>query len=145
VAHQTAQSPELIRAARLLEAEDPAAEFVLLVPATSLGNLIIAREGDPFQVAEEDARAAAFRLQREGVVLCGAQVGDADPLLAIDAELRAAEREYAAIVISTLPMGLSRWLRLDLPSRVRRQFPGHRIVHVSSSAPMAPRNGDSVR
>lgn len=135
VAHQTAKSPELIHAARRLEQEDPAAEFVLLVPAIPLGNLIIEREGDPFEIAELQARSAARRLQREGVRLLGAQVGDTDPVEAIADELREGEHEYAAIVISTLPVGLSRWLRLDLPSRARRQFPTHRIVHVSSSAP----------
>lgn len=135
VAHQTAQSPELIRAARRLEEEDSAAEFVLLVPAIPLGSLILRQEGDPFQIAEEHARAAARRLQREGVRLRGAAVGDSDPLVAIAEELRAAEHEYAAIVISTLPVGLSKWLGLDLPSQARRLFPTHRIVHVASSAP----------
>jgi 7-keto-8-aminopelargonate synthetase-like enzyme len=135
VAHQTAESPELIQAARRLEEEDAAAEFVLLVPATPPGSLIVGRAGDPYEIAETQARAAARRLQREGVTLTGAQVGDEDPLQAIADELRAGGREYAAIVISTLPAGLSRWLRIDMPSRARRQFPGHRIVHVESSAP----------
>lgn len=46
------------------------------------------------------------------------EVGDPDPVLAIRAVL---EREdFDEIIVSTLPVGLSRWLRMDLPSRLAR-------------------------
>jgi hypothetical protein len=136
VAHQTAESPEFQQAARDLAAEDAEAEFVLLVPATPVGSLLVWEEGETMEVAERRARSAARLLQKQGLRLVSAQVGDANPLHAIGDELRHGAHRYMAIVISTLPVGASRWLGLDLPSRARRQFPDHKIVHVASSAPV---------
>lgn len=45
-------------------------------------------------------------------------VGDPDPLLAIKPVLQ--EHQFDEILISTLPSGLSRWLRSRLPRRVAR-------------------------
>ena len=62
-----------------------------------------------------------------------ARIGKYDPLVAVEDELRGAD--YDGVVISTLPPGVSRWLRLDLPARVSdewlaptlpRQSTGHR-------------------
>ena len=50
--------------------------------------------------------------------------------MAIEQEL--ANEKYEAIVLSTLPPGVSRWLRMDLPSRVARRYPEIRLVHVVS-------------
>lgn len=43
---------------------------------------------------------------------------DADPLVAVKETL--AEHSYDEVIISTLPSRLSRWLKMDLPSRVAR-------------------------
>lgn len=45
-------------------------------------------------------------------------VGDADPTVAVQDTLR--DHSFDEIIISTLPKSLSRWLRMDLPSRVSR-------------------------
>ena len=45
------------------------------------------------------------------------EVGDADPIAAIHDVLNA--RQFDEIVISTLPKRISRWLKLDLPSKAR--------------------------
>ena len=45
-------------------------------------------------------------------------VGDADPTVAVQQTLR--NQSFDEIIISTLPTRLSRWLRMDLPSRVSR-------------------------
>ena len=58
------------------------------------------------------------------------RVGNWDPYMAIEQEL--ANEKYEAIVLSTLPPGVSRWLRMDLPSRVARRYPEIRLVHVVS-------------
>jgi hypothetical protein len=47
------------------------------------------------------------------------RIGVASPLQAVDAELRE-HTGYDGIVLSTLPPGRSRWLRSDLPIRLRR-------------------------
>ena len=43
----------------------------------------------------------------------------ADPLHAI--EHAVSTRSFDEIILSTLPPGVSRWLALDLPARVRRR------------------------
>ena len=45
------------------------------------------------------------------------EVGDADPIAAIHDVLNAGN--FDEIVISTLPKRLSRWLKVDLPSKAR--------------------------
>ena len=52
--------------------------------------------------------------------------------------LRAGGRGYAGLVLSTLPPGVSRWLKLDVVSRVRRAYPTMRLVHVVGVAAGAP-------
>ena len=47
------------------------------------------------------------------------EVGDANPMLAISDALR--DREVEAVIIATLPAGVSRWLKLSLPERVARR------------------------
>lgn len=46
------------------------------------------------------------------------EVGDPDPAVAVESVL---DRErFDEVIVSTLPSGLSRWLKLDLPSRIER-------------------------
>ena len=47
------------------------------------------------------------------------ELGDPDPLAAVRAVL-AREDPFEEIIVSTLPSRLSRWLRMDLPSRIAR-------------------------
>ena len=141
VAHQTAESPELLSAARDLASGDPDAEFVLLVPATPVAKLLVWEEGETAEVAERAAQSGAARLRERGLRVRATQVGDANPLMAIGDELRLRRAHYAAILISTLPPGISRWLGLDLPTRARRQFPRHRVLHVASAAPVTRSGG----
>ena len=129
VAHQTAERQELLDAAKELAAQDPRARFALLVPATPTGDLLTWEEGETKEIARRRAQAAASALRRNGINLVGVRIGDADPVLAVDDE-RLAGRRYDAIVISTLPPGLSRWIKMDVISRLRRTHPGWRIVHV---------------
>jgi hypothetical protein len=56
-------------------------------------------------------------------------------MAAVEDEMHAGNR-YAAIIVSTLPFGLSRWLRMDLLSRLRRNCPGQRVIHVTANAPL---------
>lgn len=45
-------------------------------------------------------------------------VGDADPVTAVKRML--ADQSFSEVIVSTLPAGISRWLKMDLPSRVAR-------------------------
>ncbi len=136
VAHQTAQTPELLEAAKNLAAADAQAEFSLLVPATPVGNLLVWEEGETMDVARSTAQAAADSLKRHGINIVGVQVGDADPVLAVDDVLR--DQRYETIVLSTLPIGISRWLKMDVVSRLRRQHPALRVLHVIAEATPNP-------
>jgi len=133
VAHQTAESEELLAAANDLARDDPEAEFVLLVPATPVGKLLVWEEGETVDVARRRALSAKARLERLGLRVEAARTGDQDPTAAIADEMHAGG-QYDAIVISTLPAGVSKWLGMDVLSRVRRNFPRHRVIHVVAGA-----------
>ncbi|MEM8905245.1 MAG: hypothetical protein AAGF02_16195, partial [Actinomycetota bacterium] len=62
-------------------------------------------------------RACEELLDRLGVPHT-AEVGPRDPFIAVGQALE--RTSIDEIVISMLPSGASRWLRLDLPSRLRR-------------------------
>jgi hypothetical protein len=140
VAHQTAESDELLACARELHGQDPQARFAMLVPATPVDHLLVWEEGETRELAQRAAEAAAARLRAHGLEVVEAMVGDPDPVHAIGDELRRRRHGYHAIVLSTLPAGVSRWLRMDAVSRVRRRYPKMRVVHVESPVPAgAPR------
>ena len=133
VAHQTAHSDELLQAARELARHDPHAEFVLLVPATPVGSLLVWEEGETVDVARRRAASARAGLEEGGLRVVEARSGDQDPVAAIGDEMHAGRR-YAAIIVSTLPAGISRWVRMDVVSRVRRNYPGQPVIHVVAGA-----------
>ena len=56
------------------------------------------------------------------------EVGDADPAMAVEDVLMRGE-SWDGIVVSTLPPGPSRWLKLDLPNRLAGRT-GLRVIHV---------------
>jgi hypothetical protein len=129
VAHQTAESEELRAAARALADREPEAEFSLLVPATPVSSLLLWEEGEATQVAEGRAASAQEQLLADGVRVVEARVGDGEPYNAVADELRR-RPDYEGILVGTLPPGVSRWLRIDLISRLRRLAPGREILHV---------------
>ena len=137
VAHQTAERKELLEAAKLLAGEDPQATFTLLVPATPIGNLVTWEEGEAKEVARNRAQSAAAVLKRHGIEVLEMRIGDADPVSAVGDEFLAGHR-YDTIVISTFPAGMSRWVKMDVVSRLRRQHPNVRVVHVVSEQEPEP-------
>jgi hypothetical protein len=115
VANQTLGGEHLMEEVRARVAAGPY-RFYILVPAT--------RPLDHATWKEEESRAAAATRLEEALAsfrAAGAEadgrVGDHNPLLAIDDALRDVPADE--IILSTLPPGVSRWLALDLPSRVR--------------------------
>jgi hypothetical protein len=129
VAHQTAASSQLIDKLHEIAASDTGARFVLLVPATPVRHLWTWTEGNARYNAEQSAGEAALALRRNGLTVADSVVGDADPLEAIRTELARSREPYETIVISTLPPGLSRWLRQDLPDQVRSKL-GRQVISV---------------
>jgi hypothetical protein len=127
VAHQTVLSAELQRTVSALTAEDPAAEFAVLVPEAPGSSHTW--EGETVDTAVHRAEAAKALLEEQvHARIFRTAVGPPDPLQAITDELRT-HPGYDALVISTLAPGISRWLKLDLVHRAERKF-GLRVIHV---------------
>jgi len=138
VAHQTAESRELLEAVRELSARDSRARFTLLVPATPVGDLLTWEEGEAKELARARAQSAASALRGNDINVVAVRVGDADPVSAIDDEFLAGRR-YDTIVISTLPPGISRWVKMDAVSRLRRKRPRMPVIHVVAESSQATR------
>jgi len=90
----------------------------LLVPATPRG---LHRVVDPEVAGREEAEAQlhiALELLGEaaGSEVTG-HVGSADPMAAIADVIN--DRRVHEIILSTLPRRLSRWMHLDLPSKLQ--------------------------
>ncbi len=121
VAHQTATSRPLVEQLRSLARDDSEASFTLVVPSTHVEHLLTWTEGEARAVANRVADEASQVYRGYDLRVEGASVGDDSPLQAIDDALHA-DADYTAIVISTLPAGISRWLKLDVHSQARRRF-----------------------
>jgi hypothetical protein len=133
VTHQTALSPDLQRKVAALIAEDPAAEFAVLVPEAP--GVPRTWEGEPVDVAGQRAEAAKTVLEEKARArVFRTAVGASAPLRAIADELHM-HPGYDTLVICTLPPGISRWLKLDLVHRAERKF-ALRIIHVVAEAPV---------
>ena len=133
VAHQTASSPELLAKLKEIAGEDADADFVLLVPATRPEHLAAWVEGEARATAERTADQAKEVFEKNGLSVSRTAVGDEAPVEAVRDELRENPAHYDAIVVSTLPLGISRWLGLDVPHQLQRRFEIP-VVHVAAAA-----------
>ena len=130
VANRTAESPELLEALRSRAVHGPC-EYTLLVPSTPHGIAWAANMHDAGN-EEADQHRAAFleQLRGEGLNIADAKVGDPDPLAAISDECNF--NEYDELIGSTLPLKISKWLRVDLPRKAEAAT-GLPVTHVVGS------------
>lgn len=120
VAHQTADSPQLVEAVAGIRNSQPDAEFGLVVPATPVAHLAAWTQGESRTVAAQAGERARARMAAEGIELTEVSVGDANPVYAVaDAFNRGG---WDHVVVSTLAAGASRWVRMDVVSRLRREL-----------------------
>jgi hypothetical protein len=132
VANRTAESPELLEALRTRTMHGPC-EFTLLVPSTAHGLAWAADPGDAGAEEAERHRAAFVeQLRSEGLDMADAKVGDGDPLAAISDECNF--NEYDELIVSTLPLRISKWLHVDLPRKAEAAT-GLPVQHVVGSEP----------
>jgi hypothetical protein len=130
VANRTAESPELLEALRSRAVHGPC-EYTLLVPSTPHGLAWAANTHDAGNEEAEQHRAAFVdELRSEGLNFAGAKVGDADPLAAICDECNF--NDYDELIVSTLPLKISKWLRVDLPRKAEAAT-GLPVTHVVGS------------
>ena len=126
VANETAGGRHLRDEVTRLTAED-ATHFTLLVPATAPRGTLTWTEGSARTLAEQ-RMARALELLSDLDAEFEGIVGDQRPMDAVMDILRT--REFDEVIVSTLPHGISHWLRIDLPARVARLsgLPVHHIV-----------------
>lgn len=116
VAHRTAATPALIAAVRDRAARGPTS-FTLLVPAPEHG---FDRLTEPDRVGIEEAQdtldlAIPLLEEAAGGPVDGL-VGAAQPLDAVSDAVN--QHGCDEIIVSTLSPRISRWLKMDLPSRL---------------------------
>jgi len=130
VAHQTAATPRLLDAVRE-RAERSPATFHLVVPRLAQG---MHKVVDPQDAGADEAQRVLDDALPKLSAAAGSQVsgtiGDAEPLMAIHDAINLGS--YDEIIISTLPLGVSRWLKLDLVSKTRAL--GMPVTHVLASS-----------
>jgi hypothetical protein len=133
VAHKTAATPALIEAVRERAARGPA-RFTLLVPnaASGLHRVIDAEDQGHSEADQVLALALPLLTEAAGSEVEGI-VGDPSPLDAIHDAVNT--RGFDEIIISTLPARVSKWMKLDLPSKlnglglpVTTVTPGERVT-----------------
>ena len=142
VANQTLTGDELVRAV-VGRAEAEPSEFFIVVPATPVVEMWVEAVAMPYgcaaprmssdeqaaKLAEERLHTAAAQLRAAGAAVHG-QVGDRDPVRAVEAALGTGE--FDEIIVSTLPRRISRWLHQDLPHRLEQRF-GLPVTHVTDA------------
>jgi len=116
VAHKTAATPSLIEAVRERAQRSPAT-FTLLVPNPAHGLHVVVDPEDVEEGEGQQVLALAIPLLEEAA---GGPVegilGDPSPMNAIQDAINL--RGFDEVIISTLPARVSKWLKLDLPSKV---------------------------
>ena len=136
VANQTAESEELLAALKA-RAEQGTVEFTVLIPATPHGVAWAANmHSDAGQVeAERHKEAMVERLRATGLNVKEAKVGDSDALAAICDEVNF--HQYDELIVSTLPLKISKWLRVDLPRKAEAAT-GLPVLHITAQASKVP-------
>jgi hypothetical protein len=147
VLHGLDESPELIASARALAVSDPAAEFVLLVPATAQSPLdaLLRPYRTSTQIARERAQSMRAGMLAARLPLVATRLGKPTLLQALDDALRFTD--YAAVLIASPDHPILHRLRRDLPCRAAARFPRTRVIHAAggrSSSGAAPLHSGSA-
>jgi hypothetical protein len=126
VANRTLAGTHLLETLGELTIHGPCA-FHVVVPAEH-SHEHAWTEGEAREAATARLEQALARFRVLDAEVDG-EVGDADPAMAVEDVLQRPGERFDAIVVSTLPPGPSRWLKLDLPNRLAGRT-GLRVIHV---------------
>ena len=130
VAHQTAATQALLDAVKDRAQRGPA-EFHLVVPRQPHG---MHKLVDPQDAGDDEAQkvldTALPKLSEAAGAKVTGNLGDTEPLMAIQDAINLGA--YVEMIISTLPLGVSRWLKLDLVSKAKGL--GLPVTHVLASS-----------
>jgi hypothetical protein len=122
VANVTAASTELVGELCARGEREPTA-FTLIVPATPFGG---------GRAAAAEMLSLSLRELREAGLEADGSVGAPDPIVAVSDAWD--PKRYDEIVVSTLPMRVSKWLHTGLPERIGK-LTGAPVTHVVSEPP----------
>ncbi|HEY6395863.1 MAG TPA: hypothetical protein VIX82_00265, partial [Solirubrobacteraceae bacterium] len=118
------------------------ASFHLVVPRQPHG---MHKMVDPREAGDAEARQvlrdAIPKLSAAAGQEVTGNVGDPEPLMAIEDAINLGN--YTEIIISTLPLGISRWLKLDLISKARAL--GLPVTHVSAPSGVEATAGSATQ
>jgi hypothetical protein len=121
VAHQTAANSALLEAVHERAQQGPV-RFHMVVPRRPHG---MHKVVDPLEAGEDGALPKLSEAAGQQVT---GSIGDPEPLMAIHDAVNLGD--YDEIIISTLPLGISRWLKLDLISKAKAI--GLPVTHVAA-------------
>jgi hypothetical protein len=127
VANVTAASDDLVEQLRI-RGSDPAhpTQFTLIVPESPIG--------DEPGVTSARLAQALDRLHDAGLEADGS-ITSADPVIAVTEAWD--PKRFDEIIVSTLPLGASKWLHAGLPDRIAR-ITGAPVTHVVSRPAKPP-------
>jgi hypothetical protein len=133
VAHKTAATQPLLDAVAERASRGPCT-FTLLVPNAAHGLQKVVDAEDQGESESQGVLDAALPALSEaaGSAVAGI-LGDADPVAAVHDAINL--HGFDEIIISTLPTRVSRWLKLDLPSKVSGMGLPVRTVTPDEDAP----------
>ncbi len=115
VANKTAATPALLAAVKERAGRGDA-EFTLLIPNPAHGlHKVVDPEDQGQSEAEQTLELALPLLERAAGSPVEGMIGCPEPLAAIQDAINI--HGFDEIIISTLPTRVSRWLKLDLPSK----------------------------
>jgi hypothetical protein len=116
VAHKTAATPPLIAAVRERAQRSPAS-FTLLVPSAARGlhRVVDPEDQGPGEAQQVLDNALPLLSEAAGGEVQG-MIGDPEPMAAVQDAINL--HGFDEVIVSTLPVRVSRWLKLDLPSKV---------------------------
>jgi hypothetical protein len=137
VAHQTAATQGLLDAVRERAQRSPAT-FHLVVPRLARGmHKVVDPEDSGDNEAQRVLDSALPKLSEAAGSQVTGEIGDSEPLMAIHDAVNLGH--YDEIIVSTLPLGVSRWLKLDLVSKTRAL--GLPVTHVQAANTVAATAG----
>jgi hypothetical protein len=122
IANQTLGGTEMLKRVEHLNTPAGLTSFYLVVPATPVGDAPWQQLDHRRRLGYEEAERRLDRgleLLAELDVDVDGEVGEPDP---VDAVRAVFDRglTFDRVLLSTLPVGLSRWLHLDVPHRLGR-------------------------
>jgi hypothetical protein len=117
IANQTLSDDSLLQRLQSLGREG--AHLHLVVPATPADPSSEHTDDKGLALATYRVRHAVDRLHESGVDAEG-EVGPADPVKAVAAALQ--HEPADELILATLPVGMSRWLQVDVPTALQRRF-----------------------